>query len=82
MGVYITGTASNTDTLAHNIDTPNISIIKYTIYYVISTIQSELNARYFSFIRCFPKINFRKYLIVYIVHNSLHYIINIKFEIT
>ena len=47
MGVDITCTASNTDTLAHNIDTLNISIFIYTIYYLIFTIQSELNARYF-----------------------------------
>ena len=45
MSVDITGTASNTDTLAHNIDTLNISIFRYNIYYLISTIQSELNAR-------------------------------------
>ena len=47
MGVDITDTASNTDTLARNIDTLNISIFRYTIYYLISTIQSELNASYF-----------------------------------
>ena len=47
MCVDITGTASNTDTLTHNIDTLHISIFRYTMYYLISAIQSELNARYF-----------------------------------
>ena len=47
MGVDITGTVSNTDTLVHDIDTLNLSIFRYTIYYLIPTIQSELNEGYF-----------------------------------
>ena len=73
MGVDITGTASNTDTLAHNIDILNILIFRYTIYYLF----------YYPIrIKCVLLLVNTRNLYVILLKLIFENIINIKFEIT